>query len=146
MAPIGLDIPSFAANQLSLLAAELAAETSQNVLQLSTHSPRTLSRAGLAITNLTLSSQRTGLGGKTVIELEQDSAVGGEELGEHGIRVGDIVRVGQQPKGGEKKAEKKSIEEKGLEGVIVRVGQKVVQIALDKEGDEGDGLAGRLWV
>ncbi|KAI4238022.1 MAG: hypothetical protein L6R40_005833 [Gallowayella cf. fulva] len=146
MAPAELDIPSFATSQLSLLATELAAETSQNALLLSTHSPRTLSRAGLAITNLTLSSQRTGLGGKTVLELEQDSAVGGEELGEHGIRVGDIVRVGQQPKGAEKRAEKKTIEEKGLEGVVVRVGQRIVQVALDKEGDEGDGLAGRLWV
>lgn len=146
MPPARLDIPSFATNQLSLLASELAAETSQSALLLSTHSPRTLSRAGLAITNLTLSSQRTGLGGKTVLELEQDSAVGGEELGEHGIRVGDIVRVGQQPKGGEKKAEKKSIEDKGLEGVVVRVGQRVVQVALDKEGDEGEGVGGRLWV
>ncbi|KAL8776721.1 MAG: hypothetical protein Q9213_008159 [Squamulea squamosa] len=146
MAPVGLDIPSFATSQLSLLALELAAETSQNALLLSTHSPRTLSRAGLAITNLTLSSQRTGLGGKTVLELGQDSAVGGEELGEHGIRVGDIVRVGQQPKGGEKKVEKKSIEDKGLDGVVVRVGQKVIQVALDKEEDEGNGLGGRLWV
>lgn len=146
MAPTGLEIVSFATNQLSLLASELAAETSQNALLLSTHSPRTLARAGLAITNLTLASQRTGLGGKTVLELEQDSAVGAEELDEHGIRVGDIVRVGQQPKGGEKKAEKKSIEDKGLEGVVVRVGQKVVQVALDKDGDEGEGLGGRLWV
>ncbi len=146
MPPARLDIPSFATNQLSLLASELAAETSQSALLLSSHSPRTLSRAGLAITSLTLSSQRTGLGGKPVLELEQDSAVGGEELGEHGIRVGDIVRVGQQPKGGEKKAEKKSIEDRGLEGVVVRVGQRVVQVALDKEGDEGEGLGGRLWV
>ncbi|KAL8889900.1 MAG: hypothetical protein Q9215_002882 [Flavoplaca cf. flavocitrina] len=146
MAPTGLDIVSFATNQLSLLASELAAETSQNALLLSTHSPRTLARAGLAITNLTLASQRTGLGGKTVLELEQDTAVGAEELDEHGIRVGDIVRVGQQPKGGEKKAEKKNIEDKGLEGVVVRVGQKVVQVALDKDGDEGEGLGGRMWV
>ncbi|KAL8982478.1 MAG: hypothetical protein Q9205_003026 [Flavoplaca limonia] len=146
MAPTGLDIVSFATNQLSLLASELAAETSQNALLLSTHSPRTLARAGLAITNLTLASQRTGLGGKTVLELEQDTAVGAEELDEHGIRVGDIVRVGQQPKGGEKKAKKKSIEDKGLEGVVVRVGQKVVQVALDKDGDEGEGLGGRMWV
>ena len=146
MAPTGLDIVSFATNQLSLLASELASETSQNALLLSTHSPRTLARAGLAITNLTLASQRTGLGGKTVLELEHDSAVGAEELDEHGIRVGDIVRVGQQPKGGEKKAEKKSIEDKGLEGVVVKVGQKVVQVALDKDGDEGEGLGGRLWV
>ncbi|KAL8747444.1 MAG: hypothetical protein Q9184_007597, partial [Pyrenodesmia sp. 2 TL-2023] len=84
--------------------------------------------------------------GKTVLELEQDSAVGGEELGDHGIRVGDIVRVGQQPKGGEKKIEKKSIETKGLEGVVVRIGRTLVQIALDKEEDEEDGLGGRLWV
>ncbi|KAL8691808.1 MAG: hypothetical protein Q9218_003054 [Villophora microphyllina] len=141
-----LDIGSFAASQLSLLASELAAETSQNSLLLCNHSPRTLSRAGLAITNLTLSSQRTGLGGKTVVELEQDSAVGGDALGEHGIRVGDIVRVGQQPKGGEKKVEKKSIESVGSEGVVVRVGQKMIQVALDKERDDGDALGGKLWV
>lgn len=146
MAPGALDIPAFATSQLSLLASELAIETSQNALLLSTRSPRTLSRAGLAITNLTLSSQRTGLGGKTVLELEQDSAVGGEELGEHGIRVGDIVRVGQQPKGGEKKIEKKNIESRGLEGVVIRIGRKAVQVTLDKEDEEGDGLGGRLWV
>ncbi len=141
-----IHIPSFATSQLSLIATELASETAENALLLSNHSPRTLSRTGLAITNLTLSSQRTGLGGKTVLELAQDSAVGGEQLGEHGIRVGDIVQVGQQPKGGEKKAEKKSMGDKGLEGVVVRLGQKSVQVALDKEGDEGDGLGGRLWV
>ncbi|KAL8934818.1 MAG: hypothetical protein Q9211_005031 [Gyalolechia sp. 1 TL-2023] len=146
MASKAVDISAFATSQLSLLASELIAETSQNTLLLSTHSPRTLSRAGLAITNLSLSSQRTGLGGKTVIELEQDNAVGGEELGDHGIRVGDIVRIGQQPKGGEKKMEKKSIEGKGLEGVVVRLSRKTVQVALDKEEDDGDGLGGRLWV
>lgn len=146
MAPKALDIPAFATNQLSLLSSELAAETSQNALLLSTHAPRTLARAGLAITNLSLSAQRTGLGGKSVLEFEQDSAVGGEELGDHGIRVGDIVRVGQQPKGGEKKIEKKSIEAKGLEGVVVRIGRRSVQVALDKDDDEGDGLGGRLWV
>lgn len=142
----GLDIRPFAASQLSLLASELAAETSQNSLLLSTYSPRTLSRAGLAITNLTLSSQRTGFGGKTILELQQDSAVGGDTINENGIRVGDIVRVGQQPKGGEKKTERKSIESTGTEGVVVRVGQSIIQVALDKEGEDGDGLNGRLWV
>ncbi|KAL8662455.1 MAG: hypothetical protein Q9202_004698 [Teloschistes flavicans] len=142
----GLDIGLFAASQLSLLASELAAETSQNSLLLSTYSPRTLSRAGLAITNLTLSSQRTGLGGKTILELGQDTAVGGDTLNENGIRVGDIVRVGQQLKGGEKKSERKNIENNGSEAVVVRVGQRTIQVALDKEGDNGDGLSGRLWV
>ena len=141
-----LNIPMFAATQLSLLASELAAETAQTTLLLSAYSPRTLSRAGLAILNLVLSAQRTGLGGKTVLELEQDNAVGGGELGEHDIRVGDIVRVGKQPKGGEKKSEKKSIEGKGATGVLVRVGQRGVQVALDKEEDEVDRLGGKLWV
>ena len=146
MAPEALNIPVFAANQLSLLASELAAETAQNSLLLSSHAPRTLSRAGLAITNLSLSSQCTGLGGKTVLELEQDNAIGGEDLGDHGIRIGDIVRVGQQPKGGEKKNEKRSMEGKGMDGVIVRLSRTTVRVALDKEDDEGDGLGGRLWV
>ncbi|KAL8709571.1 MAG: hypothetical protein Q9220_005663 [cf. Caloplaca sp. 1 TL-2023] len=139
-----LDVPAFAASQLSLLASELAAETSQTALLLSSHSPRTLSRAGLAVTNLASAAQRTGFGGKTVLELEQDSAVRGEGLDEHGIRVGDIVRVGQQPKGGEKKIEKKNMEGKEVEGVVIKAGPKVIQVALDKEGDEGDGFAGRF--
>ncbi|KAL8873118.1 MAG: hypothetical protein Q9174_001365 [Haloplaca sp. 1 TL-2023] len=146
MAAKGLDISAFAKCQVGLLASELAAESSQSALLLSSHAPRTLARAGLAITNLTFSSQRTGMGGKTVVELVQDSAVGSGVLAEHGIRVGDIVRVGQQPKGGEKKTEKQDMESNGSEGVIVRVGQKVVQVALDKEGDDSDRFGGRLWV
>ncbi|KAL9599577.1 MAG: hypothetical protein Q9219_003733 [cf. Caloplaca sp. 3 TL-2023] len=141
-----INLPAFAATQLSLLASELAAETSQNSLLLSAHPPRTLSRVGLAITNLVLSSQRTGLGGKIILELEQDNAIGSEELGDHGIRVGDIIRVGQQPKGGEKKLEKKSMELKGLEGVVVKLSRKTVQIALDKDEEETDGMGSRLWV
>ena len=142
-----VDIPEFAESQLSFLSAELAAETASTGTLLSSTSPTVLARAGLAIINLTLSSQRTGLGGKTVVELEQDHAIGNDgEIGEHGIRVGDIVRVGEQPKGGEKKKEKASMEGRGSEGVVVRVGNKGLHIALgDGEGEE-EALSGRLWV
>ncbi|KAL8971956.1 MAG: hypothetical protein Q9183_000805 [Haloplaca sp. 2 TL-2023] len=146
MAAKSFDVSAFARSQVDLLASELAAESSQTSLLLSSHTPRTLARAGLAITNLTFSSQRTGMGGKTVLELVQDSAVGSDVLAEHGIRVGDIVRVGQQPKGGEKKTEKHNMESNGSEGVIVRVGQKLVQVALEREGDDSNGFGGRLWV
>ena len=147
MAPAAVDVQAFASTQLSLLTEELAAETASTATLLASTSPTTLSRAGLAILNLVVASQRTGLGGKTVLELEQDHGIGNAgEIGEHDIRVGDIVRVGEQPKGSERKKEKASLEEQGLEGLVVRIGQKGVQVALDKEGDDADGLGGRLWV
>ena len=146
-APQAIDVQAFALTQLSLLADELAAETASTSALLSSTSPSILSRAGLAITNLVIASQRTGLGGKTVLELEQDHAIGNAgDIGEHGIRVGDIVRVGEQPKGNEKKKEKAGMEAKGVEGVVVRVGQKAVQVALGKVEDGIHGLGGRLWV
>ena len=142
-----VDIPSFATSQLSLLTAELAAETAFTTTLLSSTSPTSLSRAGLAILNLVVSSQRTGLGGKTVLELEQDHAIGNAgEIGDHGIRVGDIVRVGEQPKGSDRKREKAGLEARGVDGVVVRVGQKGVQVALGKEEDEVEGLGGKVWV
>ena len=142
-----IDIPGFAESQLSLLNAELAAETASTALLLSSSSPKLLARAGLAITNLNLSSLRTGLGGKTVLELEQDHAIGNDgELGEHGIRVGDIVRIGEQPKSGEKKKEKAVIDQRGTEGVVIRIGDKGLQVALEDGHRAEEALVGRLWV
>lgn len=147
MAPEPVDIQVFATTQLSLLSSELAAETASTAALLATTSPTTLARAGFAILNLVISAQRTGLGGKTVLELEQDHAIGNAgEIGDHGIKVGDIVRVGEQPKGNERKKEKASMEVRGVEGVVVRVGQRGVQIALGQDEGHGDDMRGRLWV
>ena len=143
-----IDIPVFARSQLELLSAELAAETASTTTLLASQSPTALSRAGLAILNLIVSSQRTGLGGKLVLDLEQDSAIGTNGLvsSDHGIRVGDIVRVGEQPKGGEKKKDKAKMEGRGVEGVVTRVNQKGINVALGKEDDELEGLGGKVWV
>jgi DNA polymerase alpha-associated DNA helicase A len=147
MAPEPVDIQAFATTQLSLLSSELAAETASTAALLDTTSPTTLARAGFAILNLVISAQRIGLGGKTVIELEQDHAIGNAgEMGDHGIKVGDIVRVGEQPKGNERKKEKAGMEGRGVEGVVVRVGQRGVQMALGHDEGDGDDLRGRLWV
>lgn len=147
MAAIAVDIPAFASTQLTLLSAELAAETASTSTLLASTSPTALSRAGFAILNLVVTSQRTGLGGKTVLELEQDHAIGNVgEIGEHGIRVGDIVRVAEQPKGSERKKDKTGLNERGVAGVVVRVGQKGIQVALEKDEEDTDGLGGRLWV
>ncbi|KAF2686720.1 DNA helicase [Lentithecium fluviatile CBS 122367] len=147
--PEPTDIASFATAQLSLLDDELQAELAETNALLSSHTPTALSRAGLAILNLNVSSIRTGLGGKTVIELELDSAVvaKGEkaDIPEHGIRVGDIVAVQDQPAGSAKKTEKRDLAKKGVEGVVHRVRRENVEIVLDKE-DADVPSGGKLWI
>jgi DNA polymerase alpha-associated DNA helicase A len=138
------DISSFAASQLTLLDKELAAELAETQLLTSTHAPIRLERAGLAVLNLNVSSQRTGLGGKTVLELGLDPAVGGGELAEHGLRVGDICAIAEQPKGAERKKEREGMEKRGVEGVVTRVQKETITVALDKE--EADIPGGKLWL
>ena len=142
-----VDIPSFCTTQLSLLDAELQSELSETSSLISNTSPTSLQRAGIAITNLVLSSQRTGLGGKTVVELTPDSATSskkskdgdGGELPEHGIRTGDIVVVSA------KKKEVRELEEKGSRGVVTKVQRTAVWVALDGEEDDVPG-GKRMWI
>lgn len=146
MCPERLTISDFATVQLSLLDRERLAEIEETQLLLSQTSPTALARAGLAVLNLSVASQRTGLGGKTVIELELDSAVktGNGELPEHGIRTGDIVSVAEQPKGSEKKSDKLDLKKKGVDGVVLKITNASVSVALDKE--DADVPGGRLWL
>ena len=143
------DISAFATTQLALLDAELQAELAETNALLSSHTPTALSRAGLAILNLNVSSVRTGLGGKTVVELGLDPAVitKGQQadLPEHGIRVGDIVAAQDQPAGSAKKTEKRELAKKGVEGVVLRVRRENVEIVLDKEDAEIPS-GGKLWL
>lgn len=144
MAPV--NISSFADKQLALLSAELKAELDETSLLTSTHAPSTLARAGLAVVNLDVASQRTGFGGKTLIDLSLDSAVAGadKELPEHGIRVGDIVGVSEQPKGAERRKEKGEMEKKQVQGVVTKVSRETIVVALDK--DEVEIPGGKLWM
>jgi DNA polymerase alpha-associated DNA helicase A len=147
--PEPTDIPTFASSQLALLDAELQAELSETNALLSSHTPSSLSRAGLAILNLNVSSIRTGLGGKTVVELGLDSAVvaKGEkpDIPEHGIRVGDIVGVQEQLGGSAKKAEKREVAKKGVESVVLRIRRENVEVVLDREDGEVPS-GGKLWM
>ena len=165
-----VDIPSFASTQLTLLSSELAAEIAETSELVGLHTPTALQRAGLALTNLVVNTQRTGYGGKTVLELGPDSATvtssssststgqnrggyDGPELPEHGIRTGDIVVVSEQPAGSAKKREVRELEKKGAKGVVTRVGRGVVSVALDEDkgeenavGTGGLGGSGRVWM
>lgn len=147
--PSPTDIAAFAASQLTLLDAELKAELAETDALLSSHTPTALARGGLAILNLNVSSVRTGMGGKTIIELALDPAVitkgAKPEIPEHGIRVGDIVAVADQPAGSAKKTEKKELEKKGAEGVVLRVRRENVEMVLDKE-DADVPSGSKLWM
>ncbi|KAF9770061.1 hypothetical protein IL306_012441 [Fusarium sp. DS 682] len=140
-----VDIPTFATTQLVLLEQELQTEINETSSLISNHSPTALQRAGLALTNLVVSGQRTGLGGRTVLELSPDAATGSvDELPEHGLRTGDIVVVAEQPAGSAKKREVKDLEKKGARGVVTKVSRGWVAVAID-EGKEEVGFTGRVW-
>jgi len=138
------DIPSFAATQLDLLDLELQAEVAESNNLIVQTLPTALQRAGAAIVNLNIGSQRTGLGGKTVLDLELDPAVGGGDIPEHGIRVGDIVGVQEQPSGSAKKKEKTDSQRNGVNGVVLKVHSASVSVALNKEDVDVPG--GKLWM
>jgi DNA polymerase alpha-associated DNA helicase A len=150
MSPAAPSIPAFATSQLALLDSELRAELSETSTLLASHTPSALARAGLAVLNLCVSSTRTGLGGKTVLELALDGAVAGGSavLPEHGVRVGDIVGVSEQAGASARKAEKKGKRDEGVEGVVLRVRRESVEVVL--EGDEsevpGGSNGGKLWM
>ncbi|KAF5669146.1 hypothetical protein FDENT_11596 [Fusarium denticulatum] len=140
-----VDISAFATTQLALLEQELQTEINETSTLISNHSPTALQRAGLALTNLVVSGQRTGLGGRTVLELSPDAATGSpDELPEHGLRTGDIVLVAEQPAGSAKKREVKDLEKKGARGVVTRVNRGWIAVAVD-EGKEEVGFLGRVW-
>ncbi len=142
-----LDISAFASTQLALLDAELQSELQEMSGLISNTSPGWLQRNGFAITNLVVSSRRTGLGGRTVLELSPDSATSGSdgELPEHGIRTGDVVLVSDQPAGSAKKREIKNLEKKGARGVVVKLRKDAVAVALDEEKEDAP-ITGRAWL
>ncbi|KAI1213944.1 DNA helicase [Annulohypoxylon truncatum] len=142
-----VDVPAFARTQLALLDAELQSEIQETSGLIGGASPASLQRAGLAVTNLTVSSQRTGLGGRTVLELGPDAATtGAGELPEHGVRTGDIVLVAEQPAGSAKKREVKDLERKGAKGVVVRIKRDAIAVAVDEDKEDAAGFGGRVWL
>ncbi|KAI4601410.1 hypothetical protein KJ359_011539 [Pestalotiopsis sp. 9143b] len=141
-----VDVGAFASTQLALLDAELQSEVQETSGLITGLSPTSLQRAGLAITNLVISAQRTGMGGKSVLELEPDSATNASgELPEHGVRTGDIVLVSEQPAGSAKKREIKDLEKKGVRGVVTKVKRESLSVAADEEREDVQ-LSGRVWI
>lgn len=146
-----MDIARFATTQLSLLGAEQAAEQAEQATLIASLAPAALQRNGLALINLALAAQRTGLGGRTVLELEPDGATsnttgegdggGGGRFPAHGLRSGDVVRVAELPAGAAKKREKALLEARGVVGVVHRVTDSRLVVAVGGSSSRNSGRA-----
>lgn len=155
MAPSPVDVPAFAATQLELLAAELQSEIAQTAETVGGHTPAALQRAGIALINLVIGGRRTGMGGRTVLTLEGDSATASsDELPEHGLRTGDVVLVAEQPGGSAKKREMRDLEKRGVHGVVTKLKRTAIEVAVDDDKTENDenvdalmqSVSGRVWL
>lgn len=148
-----MDVPLFCDTQLKLLATEHTEELSLSYSLLTSLPPALLQSRGLALQNLTLSSTRTGLGGRSLLTLTLDPSItSNSKLPSHGLRSGDIVSVSEQPTGAARKKEKTVLEGRGVEGVVHRVNETSLVVAVSGKGGEGDGDSGveglygkRLW-
>jgi len=139
------DIQTFAASQLALLEVEHSAEIEETAILTAAHAPIVLQRAGLALLNLHVVSQRTGFAGRTQIDLALDPTIANGDLPEHGLSSGDLCAVAEQPKGSEKKRDREVIEAKKVTGVVQRVRREDISVALDKDDAEMP-QGGKLWL
>lgn len=170
-----ISVSKFAQIQQRLLLAEHEDEIASSPLSSSSAAAsastrRALQNAGHALTGMVLTNCRTGMGGREVGEFGLDTALSGSgrakgaskdedntRLGVHGITVGDIVRV-EEIASGKTTAKSKGGQDdekgqRGLEGVVTRVGERSIWAAFGDRGkgkqdeDGVDELWGRkLWL
>ncbi|EZF35634.1 DNA polymerase alpha-associated DNA helicase A [Trichophyton mentagrophytes] len=170
-----ISVSKFAQIQQRLLLAEHEDEIASSPLSSSSAAAsastrRALQNAGHALTGMVLTNCRTGMGGREVGEFGLDTALSGSgrakgaskdedntRLGVHGITVGDIVRV-EEIASGKTAAKSKAGQDdeksqRGIEGVVTRVGERSIWAAFGDRGkgkqdeDGVDELWGRkLWL
>lgn len=126
---------------LDLLAFERDTDLAQTSLLVSKCSPKLLESGGLAILNLQACNVSIGLGGKTLVELERWMK---GPLPSHGFRNGDTCEIlssgndnSKQTKKGKGK-EKEESSSPGLQGVVYRVQEDKIVIALDQDRDRDE--------
>lgn len=134
-APDARQVQAWHTRLRELLDAERQEEREQSALLLSQTPPRLLERNGLALLGLYASAVRVGQGAKLLVDLERSSALHTQtQFPPHTFRTGDVVVLEEngEPKKGAKKA-------KGDQGVVFRVNDTQITVAMDGGGkDEKD--------
>lgn len=146
----------------SALIEEKQIDIDETAKLLESKSPKQLAKKGLAIINLSISSLKTGMGGRTIMTLELDPAYSskGQDIQLGDIRTGDIVRVSplsaatdSKKKGSQGKAKKPVSSSKSNESAqlfvdgVVSINAHSLSIAVDETfSDTVPLLPSRLWI
>jgi len=117
---------------------ERNADIEQTTFLLNSLPPKKLAAKGLAIINLNTESIKTGLGGRTILELRND--LGGNEsesLVAGDIRVGDIVKIDKIGSSNKKKHFKSEDNlDTSCEGVVTRISNIAIILTIDDNYEE----------
>ncbi|EIW60347.1 P-loop containing nucleoside triphosphate hydrolase protein [Trametes versicolor FP-101664 SS1] len=140
---------AFIARHRELLKREREAEIERTSLLLSNCAPKLLEQKGLALCGLGTTSVGIGLGGKTLVELERPTAYHSTPIfPPHSLRPGDLARIEEHTTSA---ASKKTAKPKkagatdkpkddGVEGVIYKVSDTKIVIAVDPPETSGEDL------
>ncbi|CAO3677519.1 unnamed protein product [Umbelopsis vinacea] len=123
---------AFIESQIDLVANERKLEVEETARLLSACSPAQLQKRGVALVALRITSMRTGLGGKSLLDLElAQPMTNPPRLPSHKIRVGDIVGLQEYKKD-------KPTSQSLLSGVVSKVTDSVVTVALSQDRDDDE--------
>ncbi|KAL0096521.1 hypothetical protein J3Q64DRAFT_1692963 [Phycomyces blakesleeanus] len=121
----------FIDHQISLIQQEKTIDVEETSKLLSTYTPLQLQKRGLALIGLKVTGMRTGLGGKSLIDLELANPIKlPPVLPAHKISTGDIVGLDEYKK------DKPSKQSAQWSGVVLRVTDSKVTIALSQDTDD----------
>ncbi|KIK68283.1 hypothetical protein GYMLUDRAFT_154386 [Collybiopsis luxurians FD-317 M1] len=129
-------VSAFIDRQKVLLARERDAEIERTSLLLSNCSPKLLEQKGLALLGLGIQEVKIGLGGKTLVELERPSAYHTSPVfPPHTLRPGDLARIEANVTAKPKKPAQADAKESAVEGVVYKVSDTRIVVAVDSEDD-----------
>ncbi|KAJ4496074.1 AAA domain-containing protein [Lentinula edodes] len=138
MASSDSQLLAFIDRQKLLLNRERDAEVERSSLLLSNCGPRLLEQKGLALLGLGIHEVKIGLGGKTLIELERPSAYHtNPTFPPHNLRTGDLARIEANITTKSKKQASTETKDSTVEGVVYKVSDTRIVLAVDSEDDLG---------
>ncbi|KAL6453383.1 HCS1 DNA polymerase alpha-associated DNA helicase A [Candida maltosa Xu316] len=118
-------------------------DVSQTNAYINAFTPKKLAQLGLGIINLQIANIRTGLGGKTILELQLDPGFSDGEINTSTLRTGDIVKLSRMTTTTTSTTKKKTKDNdddqqdsEGLEAVVLKVTTSMISISVDESTDD----------
>ncbi|KAF9418408.1 hypothetical protein BGZ94_009704 [Podila epigama] len=133
-----MDPELFLSHQEKLVQAERDFELLETQRIFAACTPVQLAKKGLAVLGLTVVGMKTGAGGKRYLHLELSNATStSPSLPSHRLRVGDIVALEEHATGSKGKT-MKSDDKPKLEGVIFRITDTTIVVAIRNKREGGN--------